>query len=385
MAVPIGSLCSDIRQHHQATMIEVVDTGLIYRNPRPLLKSVHAWHPTLAQLDDGNILVSFDLAEAVSAANYGSYRARSRDGGVTWTEPVRFFDDADDPTTTHSVRISRLTDGTLAGAGHRRYNDYPDQPGWNPETYGCERGDWFFMRSAEGDTWDGPETSVPPLTRQPYEMCHATVETGDGRWLMPTGLLRTWEGEAPEGLKTIAMVSPDRGHTWPDYIPLFEDQNGDVIYHEVSLIQLPDGRLLTVAWPFDATAGKTLMKVPFAISTDGESFDVRGSTEIPGETTKLLSLGDDRVFCLMRRTDQAGLWAVIARINGDEWVNLEEAPVWQGSGSHMRGKRAAATELAELAFGFPILILLPDGDVYAAFWCREECIHNIRWLRIRVA
>ena len=41
---------------------------------------------------------------------------------------------------------------------------------------------------------------------------------------------------------------------------------------------------------------------------------MRGSTGIPGETTKLLSLGDDRVLCLMRRTDGPGLWAVLAQI-----------------------------------------------------------------------
>ena len=365
-------------------MIELVETGLIYRNPQPLLKSVHAWHPTLALLANGDLAASFDLAEAVSASNYGSYRSRSEDGGATWSEPVRFFDDADDATRTHSVRISALADCSLVGAGHRRYNDHPDQPGWNPATYGVERGEWFFMRSPDGDIWDEPEVITPPFTQQPYEMCHATVELADGRWLMPTGLLRTWEGATPNGIKTIAMVSRDRGHTWADHLQLFEDPDGDVIYHEVSLIQLPDDRLLTVAWPFNTTAGKTLIHVPYAISSDGASFDVRGSTGIPGETTKLLSLGDDRVLCLMRRTDQAGLWAVLARIDGNEWVNLEETPVWQGSGSHMLGARDAATELAELAFGFPNLLLLPNGDVYAAFWCREECIHNIRWLRIRV-
>ena len=365
-------------------MIEVVETGLIYRNPQPFLKSRHAWHPTLARMEDGDFVVSFDLAEAISSTDYGSYHARSSDGGVTWSEPVRFFADADDRTRTRVVRISRLADGTLAGAGHRLYNDHPDQPAWNPATYGVERGDWFFTRSPDGSHWDESETVVMPFADQPYEMCHATVETRDGRWLMPTGLLRTWEGGAPNGLKTIALVSHDRGHTWPGYIDLFEDPNGDLIHHEVSLVQLPDDRLLTVAWPFNATAGKTLIPVPFAISHDGASFDVRGSTGIEGETTKLLSLGDDRLLCLMRRTDRAGLWAVLAQIVGDEWVNLEEAPVWQGSESRMLGERDAATELSELAFGFPNLMQLPDGDIYAAFWCREECIHNIRWLRLRV-
>ena len=369
------------RRAYGEQMIELVATGLIYRNPKPFLKSVHAWHP----MESGDLVVSYDLAEAVSSTDYGSYHARSSDGGVTWTEPVRFFADADDESRTHAVRISRLGDGTLVGAGHWRFNDHPDQPGWNPETYGVDRGGWFFTRSPDGEHWDDPEAVTTPFSDQPFEMCHATVEARDGRLLMPTGLLRTWDGEAPNGLRTIALVSDDRARTWRDHLELFVDPDGEIIYHEVSLIQLPDGRLLTVAWPFNATAGKTLIPVPFAISSGGEHFDVRGSTGIPGETTKLLSLGDDRVLCLMRRTDQAGLWAVVAQIRGNEWVNLEEAPMWQGSESRMLGERDAATELSELAFGFPNLLLLPDRDVYAAFWCREQCIHNIRWLRIRIS
>ena len=366
-------------------MIELVESGLIYRNPKPFIQSIHTWHPTLAQLDNGDLIAAFDLAEAIASVNYGTYHSRSRDGGATWSEPVRFFDDADDEQATRILRISRLSDGTLVGAGHRRYNNHPDVPFWNPETYGVEPGDWFFMRSGDGAHWDEPEDATPPIANQPYEMCHATVELSDRRWLMPTVLLRTWEGDAPNGLKTIAMVSHDRGHTWPEYIELFHDPTGEVIHHEVSLIELPDGRLLTVAWPFNVTAGKTLMPVPYAISSDGERFSVRGSTEIAGETTKMLSLGDDRVLCLMRRTDQAGLWAVLAQIKGDKWVNLGEAPMWQGSESRMLGDRDAATELSDLAFGFPNLLRLSDGDIFAAFWCREDCIHNIRWLRMRVS
>jgi hypothetical protein len=34
-------------------MIEVVETGLVYRNPKPYLRAIHAWHPTLVLLDGG--------------------------------------------------------------------------------------------------------------------------------------------------------------------------------------------------------------------------------------------------------------------------------------------------------------------------------------------
>lgn len=366
-------------------MIELVSTGIVYRNPKPFLKAIHAWHPTLALLENGELVAAYDLAEAVGALDYHTYLSRSTDGGELWSEPQRIFGDAASAPCRDAVRISRLSDGTLIGVGWRQQTKHPDTGGWNPETYGVEEGHWFILGSQDGGrTWDAPREFQPPVTGQPYEQCHAIVETRDGRWLLPAGLLRTWEGAAPRGLKALALVSHDRGQTWPEHIELFEDPQGRVIFHEVSLTELPGGRLLSIAWPFNAAAGKTLMQVPYAIAPDGSLFTVRGSTGIPGETSKVLSLGDDRVLVLSRRADRPGLWAELARIEGDEWVNLEEAPMWQGSESRMFGETDAATELAALHFGFPNLLRLADGDVLAAFWCREDCIHNIRWLRIRV-
>ena len=360
-------------------MIELRATGLIYRD-----STLHAWHPTLALLPNGDLLAAYDLGETIGALDYCTYLARSTDGGRSWSEPVAFFADSVAATARRTVRISTLADGTLIGAGRRSYCHHPETSGWNPQTYGVEQGDWFVLRSRDGTHWQGPQAIEPPLAG-PYEVCHAFVETWDGRLLLPTGLLRTWEGDAPDGLKALALVSGDQGQTWPEYIELFADPQGEVIYHEVSLVELEAGRLLAVAWPFNSVVGQTVMKVPYAIAPDGRTFSVRGSTGIAGETTKLLHLGGDRILCLMRRTDAAGLWAVLAQIRGDEWVHLAEVPLWQGAASRMQGERDAATELAELHFGFPNLLRLPDGDVLAAFWCREDHIHNIRWLRISVA
>ncbi len=363
-------------------MIELAATGIVYRNPKPFIKSIHAWHPTLVHLGDGEILAGFDLAEAISATNYRSYVSRSTDEGETWSDPVRLAPGHTD--VTDFIRLSRLSDGTIIGVGVRKEPDEENQ-GWNPETYGCREGEWFTIRTSDkGVTWSDPVVFDPTFTGQPYELCHAIVEVSDGRLLLPTGLVRTWEGDAPHGLMTIAMVSHDHGVTWPDYIELFSDPEGEVLYHEVSLIELPGGGLLTVAWPFNPSVGQTVLKVPFAAAPDGKQFTVRGSTEIPGETTKLVSLGDNRVLALLRCTDKPGLWAYEARLEGDQWINEAETPVWQGSESRMFGETAAAAELAALHFGFPNMIRLPDGDVLGAFWCREDCIHNIRWLRIRV-
>ena len=43
------------------TGIEIVDTGLVYRNPKPSLCSRHAYFPTVVELLDGELLVGMDI------------------------------------------------------------------------------------------------------------------------------------------------------------------------------------------------------------------------------------------------------------------------------------------------------------------------------------
>jgi hypothetical protein len=58
--------------------------------------------------------------------------------------------------------------------------------------------------------------------------------------------------------------------------------------------------------------------------------------------------------------------------------------LWLGAESGMAGEKSRGEELAALKFGFPQMVVRPDGDVMLVFWCEEDCIKNIRWLRLSV-
>lgn len=47
-------------------------------------------------------------------------------------------------------------------------------------------------------------------------------------------------------------------------------------------------------------------------------------------------------------------------------------------------RRGYADELASLRFGYPSLQQLPDSDLFLVFWCVEELVTLIRWVRIQV-
>ena len=366
-------------------MISVRGTGLVYRNPRPELRSRHAWHPSLIRFDDGELVCVFDGASADQALDYRSWVTRSTDGGASWTPPVRAFADWGSRPTTSFIRAGRIRDGSLVGLGARMFRDDPETGIVNTPGIGYADMELFLVRSEDrGRTWSAPEPLTPPFNGPSWEICHPVVELADGRWLAPLSSWMGWHGDAADGMKAASFVSHDRGATWPAAMVEFDRWAEDIIYWEQSLVQLPDGRLLAVAWSLNWKSG-AVEPTPYAISPDGRAFTVHGLTGFRGQTTKLALLPDGRVFAAYRRQDQPGLWATTARIEGDRWTNLETAPLWQGvDSSGMTGTMDTGSELIALKFGYPSIAVEPGGTVLIAFWCQEDCITNIRWLRVAV-
>ncbi len=182
-------------------MIKTLETGIVYRNPKPHLAAVHAWHPSLVQLPNGELLATFDLAQAVESLDYHTCLSRSADGGRTWSPPQRLFHDKVARRSTHTVRVGAVNGGTLVGFGARFYRDDPDEGIVNRANLGYVPMDLFLLRSSDaGRTWAGPQAIVPPLVGPAFEMCHRIVELADGRWLAPTSTWKGWNGEAPHGM-----------------------------------------------------------------------------------------------------------------------------------------------------------------------------------------
>ena len=363
-------------------MIKSVGSGIVYRNPRAHLESVHAWHPSLVWTRDGDFVATFDLAQAGESLDYHTCLSRSTDGGRTWSAPHPLFRDPVSRRSTHSVRVGAVSDGTLVGFGARFHRDDPNEGLVNRANLGYVPMDLFLLRSSDaGRTWEGPQMIVPPLVGPSFEMCHRIVELADGRWLAPTSTWKGWNGEAPNGMQAVALVSHDRGRTWPEFLSVINQTDRGVISWEQGLAQLPDGRIVSIVWSFEEATGKSLPN-RYAISEDGKSFSTPRENGMCGETAKLLALADGRLLCMYRRLDKPGLWASLVRIDGDDWINLEEIPIWQGAVSGMSGARSSGDELGALKFGYPSMVQLPNGNVLAVYWCVEDCLHIIRWQEI---
>ncbi len=365
--------------------ISVDSTGLVYRNPAPHLRSVVAYHPSLSLGDSNELIATFDLGEAIESLDYHTVLSRSLDGGASWTLERRVLD-APPPRTSHTIRTSRLPDGSMVGLVAVFHRDNPEAGLLNRATFGFVPMDLYLIRSSDrGRSWSRPERIDPPLVGPSWEICHPIFPLRSGRWLIPTATWKGWHGENPSGEQTVAFISENRGRTWEKFGRIFDGRTSQRSRLEVSLAQLPDDRILAVGWVHDA---KTCTNFPseYSISEDNaESFSEPQQTGFEAETCKLIALRDGRIFCAYRRTDMPGLWGRLAKIQGSHWSDLAEAPLWQGAATVTTATGNSADGLSGLKFGYPSLQETSSGEVLLVFWCQEACITNIRWMKIKVA
>src|SRR5215212_6850016 len=89
----------------------MLETGLIYRNPKPHLYSRQASFPALVLLPSGEMLASFAIGSGFEAADMHTELARSADGGRSWQLIGAVFNEQTDRPMSANVRISRMLDG----------------------------------------------------------------------------------------------------------------------------------------------------------------------------------------------------------------------------------------------------------------------------------
>lgn len=373
--------------------IRVKDTGTVYRNPMPHVRSRHAYFPSLVVLPDNELLVVMDIGSAFEAHDIRSFAARSTDGGRTWTEPVQLFEpSADAGPTSVTTRVAAMPDGSLVGWVTSFDRSRPDLGLVNPQTDGLVRTNPALTRSTDGGrTWSTPRPIKPPVAWHTWEACSPVIPATDRRWLVPTSPQRSFEGEMPSLPPGLAFTSDDAGETWNDHVVLFDHDPSGVSALELKLTRLSDGRWLAVCWSIDPTVGGPIPNRFTTSDPEAKAFEPARSTGIHGETCTPLGLPDDHVLTVYRRYDQPGLWAQLAHLT-DEWRPVADQQLWSGStylpGGNSGGdvdRSASFIQMGGLQFGYPGVARLPDGDCLVVFWCVERCVGNIRWIRLGLA
>lgn len=368
-------------------MIEILETGLIYRNPKPHVHSIHATFPSVAVFPDGEMLATLVLGEAFEAANCHVHVARSRDQGATWQMEGRLYPGTRTRLTSDSCRLTILPDGEVVVfmVRHDR-TEHPEDGLANPATMGFAPTELLLLRSTDrGHTWTKPRTLHPPLAGPSFELCCPITLLRDGRWILPTSTWPGWDGHCPSGIRLVAFISGNKGRTWPRYMDVMSDPEDRFFFWESKVVEFPDQTLLDVVWLHDRAESKDHPN-HYTLSHDhGRTWTPRQSTALQGQTLTPFVLPDSRVLSVYRRMDEAGLWATVSHLEGDRWINEESAPIWGQQATGLTGSmKNMAHNFAVLRFGAPCITRLPDGVVFVSFWCYEDCVSNIRWYKLRV-
>lgn len=368
--------------------ITLNDTGLIFRNPKSHVRSVHAYFPSLAALDNGDLVCSGVLGEAFEAHNCRTHVFRSTDRGETWVHEGPIYPGPPHPLMSDFSRITALGGGKVVAMMVRQdRRELPDEGLANPETMGFAPGEVLMLRSDDyGKTWSEPVRQTPPLAGPEFELCAPIQVLPDGRWVWSTSTWFDWSGNCPNGLRLVGWVSEDEGKTWSSYMDVIHEAGNRTFFWESKIIPLSDGRLLANAWVYDDVA-KADRPNQYALSSDGgRTWTAPMSTGLQGQTMTPIALEDGRVLSVYRRTDEPGLWANLSRFDGDAWINEAERPIW---GQRARGLTAHSENMADnfavLRFGAPCLVKRAGGTVFGAFWCYEDCVSVLRWFELSVA
>jgi sialidase-1 len=365
------------------TRILCEKSGLVYKNDIPHVYSRHAAHPSIAVLNDREILSSAVIGQAFESADTRAYLFRSADAGETWTTEGLLFGDTGSAESDLG-RLSTAPNGDVVAVYFKHDRSRKDQGYTNPDNMGFTGTTIFLTKSSDGGkTWATPWRIDPPLAGPAFESQSAVLFLRDGRWLLPTSTWRGWDGSCPDGMKAAAFVSYDEGVTWPDFIDIMDDYKDGIIYFESSLSQLPDNRLLCTAWGYNEKDGSDLMN-QYVISNDGKTFGKRMSTGLYGQTMATIPLADGRLFSVYRRMDKKGFWANLARLDGQTWINETELPLWGTTEEglvHTGGNMSA--NFARLKFGAPRIALI-GNTIFVAFWCYEDFQGVIRWFKIHL-
>jgi hypothetical protein len=372
-------------EESRMSAIDVRSTGIVYRNPHPNVRSLHAYFPSVVEVQPGEILVSFDRGSAMENRDVRSFLTRSTDGGETWSEPVIIGEPEDpDGTISTSCRMSRAPDGTLYGLFTLFRRNHPDDGLANLATDGFVRTEFALSTSPDGgSTWSPMRKLLLPMDWSAFETCSPIVSLDFERYLLPTAIWKNWEGDSSPGMKALCFLSGDSGRTWTRAVEVMDDWGNGIAHWEQKQVRLGDGRILAVCWTYDFT-NKQSLRNRFAFSSDeGESYGPFHESPLHGETCTPFAMEDNRVLLVYRRTDERGLWAHLCRFEGDDWTTLEETPLWGSERvSYTTDSRNTFEHLATLKFGYPQMVGLADGDIFVVFWCVEDGVSNIRWIRL---
>ena len=301
--------------------IRYVEGTVLYENPKPHVRSRHAYFPGLVKLPSGDLLATLMIAEAFESADGTTYLARSKDAGKSWTlEGTLYHKTALDTLTSDCMKPTVLADGSLVAMGYRFVRDDPEQSISISETGGILPGDDIVSFSDdEGRTWSAPKV-IPRSRPELYELSGPAVALRSGDLVAVGALYRMPDGGNPSGQIGVLVRSRDRGRTWDDSTVFFRTEGGNLSPFEPRLCEMQDGRLVALVWAYDQAADRHHANHVVVSHDDGRTWSDPIDTGVMGQASSLIRLGGERLLTIhAHRGDEIGIFVRVVDFASDHW------------------------------------------------------------------
>ena len=351
--------------------IEIIDSGYVSRDDSAF--------PTLAILDNGEIVCGYTARGKGPDALGGTDWSKSSDQGASWTYGGVILPRKEDPVLVSSLRLSVSSDGTLLAYGSRdKIKGIGDS-----RTFGEDTNEPVLCRSGDdGKTWSDPEVLPNNLSRI-YEISNPIIDAGNNIWLAPAATLS--DGDKL-GERVVVFRSEDKGNFWPEYSTVFYDPEGKKGFFEQKIINLGQGRLFAVAWTVIMGEYRDLEN-HYSFSNDfGVTWLPAKPIGIKGQTLSPLLIDENRfLFLSNRRYGNQGVVAYFARYHQGDWIIEGDSILWDAqSDRNTESEKTKGIEaFDDFAFGLPSAIQLGGNLYLSVHWCREDGIFGIRWTRFK--
>lgn len=375
--------------------LELIDSGVIFRNPLPGHRVINAIYPYILPLD-GELLCLLRNGQALYSPDGMLEVFRSSDGKVWNREgPIRDRTRDAEHYNYLNADLTRLRDGSIVLRISRVAHD-ETQLMFNSETQGLLPFENCHLRSEDGGkTWSEP---VVAAVAEHFDARHVPVAAGgvielaDGRWFQAFETWKPYEDAGSFDLDTYGLFSADGGHTWTDRVVIARGAAEGRSYSHGIPTRLGDGRLFVSLWAAESQLQTYhgLWSVT-SLDPEGREWSAPVDLGIPGQTSCAADLGGGRMLIIYSHRDdpdQPGIKVVLSEDGGRNWNVADPLVVWDAYGKEALGVPRTDTYPSShdvIAYGAPRIIRLDDEHAMACFWCTQGSDTHCRYGRIRVA
>lgn len=347
--------------------------------------------PSVAVNKSGDIVCVYRLGATKHSYDGIFVSSRSRDGGLTWEDPVALFKNYDNANSQFALvnGICACSDGAFVAAltmvSGKNQHDYifdDVQAGWKAQLYTCRSWDG-------GRTWDRPEI----LENAPsYRMGISGLTA-----LSNGAILLIGERVLDNGaIAVIRSFSEDKGFTCEPFEEIITDARVKLSWCDARQTLMPDGSILMLLWTFRIDDEKTL-NVHKSISCDmGITWSRPAEVAIQGQVSKPLALGNGALISLTNcRQGREGIRLWHSTDSGKSWDKNSLIQLWDAREEKILAKALENDELIErktkvwqdlpgFSFGSPDAVWLNDGSILMVYYGTEDGHINVRACRFHL-